>query len=93
MIQRILTFIIVAVLLSWLWCNIDPDKTYHWLGGLWHGMNFLPNLIRSIFMGSLVKAQNCAGGYNFFWWTATILSSIGFITGAGQSIYRKYSDN
>lgn len=87
MIQRILLFIVVAVLLSWLWCNIDPNKTYYWLGGLWHGMNFLPNLIRSLFMDSLIKAQHCSGGYNFFWWTSTIISTFGFVTGIGRSIY------
>ena len=91
MITRLLAFIAAALLLGWLLCDIDPDKTYGWLGGIWHGMWFIPNLIRSIFTDALYKANDYTGGYNFLWWVFTVLSCLGII-GGGTGIANRRND-
>lgn len=65
---------------SWL-CDIDPSRTYHWTGGIWHGLFFLPNLVRSFFTDALFKAENYTVAYNIFWWINAILSSLAIIMG------------
>lgn len=35
---RIFVFIFVSCFIGWLLCDIDPNKTYTWYSGIWHGM-------------------------------------------------------
>ena len=42
---RIFVFIFVSCFIGWLLCDIDPNKTYTWYSGIWHGMFFIPNFI------------------------------------------------
>ena len=56
-----------CLLASWI-CNIDPNETYSWYSGLWHGIFFIPNLIRSWFGDTLYKAELYTSAYNVFWW-------------------------
>lgn len=37
---RIFVFIFVSCFIGWLLCDIDPNKTYTWYSGIWHGMFF-----------------------------------------------------
>ena len=39
---------IACALAAWL-CDIEPDKTYTWYSGIWHGLFCIPNWIRSFF--------------------------------------------
>ena len=84
LIKSVLVFIIIigvevavgCLIASWF-CNINPEKTYSWLGGIWHGLFFIPNLIRSWFTEALFKAEYYTASYNVFWWVFTILSCLG----------------
>lgn len=78
MVLRILITILVYCGAGWLLCNIDPDTTYSWLGGIWHGLFFVPNFLRSIFTDALYKAESYNVAYNIFWWIFTVMSTISF---------------
>lgn len=71
--------IIIYCLIGWLLCDIDPNKEYTWYSGIWHGMFFVINFIRSIFTDALYKAEIYTTGYNVFHWIFSILSVIGCI--------------
>ncbi len=62
--RRILITVIVYCLFAWLLCDIDPNKCYSWLSGIWHGLFFIPNLIRSWFGDSIYKANHYITTYN-----------------------------
>lgn len=53
-------------------CNIDPFETYSWYSGIWHGIFFIPNLVRSWFGDTLYKAELYTTGYNVFWWLTVV---------------------
>ena len=57
---------------------IDPDKTYTWYSGIWHGMFFISNFIRSWFTDVLYKAESYTEAYNVFWWIFNGLSVFSF---------------
>lgn len=80
-IRYIVSYILVSCLVGWLLCNIDPDKTYTWYSGIWHGMFFIPNFIRSWFTDALYKAESYIAAYNVFWWIFTGLSVFSFFFG------------
>ena len=80
-IRYIVLYILVSCLVGWLLCNIDPDKTYTWYSGIWHGMFFIPNFIRSWFTDALYKAESYTEAYNVFWWIFTGLSVFSFFFG------------
>ena len=83
-----LSFLVVAVpycviglYLSTLLCNIDPNTTYSWYSGIWHGLFFLPNLIKSWLYGTLYKAEHYTIAYNIFWWCTVIWNGLFFFIG------------
>ena len=80
-IRYIVLYILVSCLVGWLLCNIDPDKTYTWYSGIWHGMFFISNFIRSWFTDALYKAESYTAAYNVFWWIFTGLSVFSFFFG------------
>lgn len=86
MLSRIVITILVYSIAGWLLCNIDPDKEYIWYSGIWHGLFFVPNLIRSWFTDAIYKAETYTAAYNFFYWVVCIISVLGFLFGGG---YRK----
>ena len=91
MITRILITILVYCFLGWLLCDIDPDKEYTWYSGIWHGMFFVVNLVRSWFTDALYKAEIHTTAYNVFYWIFSILSVLGFLFGgAGSNSRRSY---
>lgn len=60
-----------CLLASWL-CDINPQTTYSWSSGLWHGLFFVPNLVLNLFDGTPYKACLYTGGYNACWWVMTV---------------------
>ncbi len=60
--------VLTCLLAAWL-CDIDPEKTYTWYSGMWHGLFCIPNWIRSFFSDDvLCKANNYTTAYNVWWW-------------------------
>jgi hypothetical protein len=77
MITRILITILVYSFLGWLLCDIDAYTEYTWYSGIWHGMFFIANWIRSWFGDALYKAENYTIAYNVFFWIFSVASVIG----------------
>uniref|UniRef100_UPI003077603C hypothetical protein n=1 Tax=Segatella sp. TaxID=2974253 RepID=UPI003077603C len=48
------------------------NKTYTWYSGIWHGMFFIPNFIRSCIGDALYKANEYTTAYNVWWWITTV---------------------
>lgn len=86
--MRLLITIIVYWFFGWLLCDIDPNETYSWYSGIWHGMFFIPNLIRSIFSDAIFKANFYTTAYNVWWWIFTVISCLGTIFG-GTGVNRR----
>ena len=84
MILRIAITLIVYSLLGWAFCDIDPDKTYSWYSGIWHGLFFVANWIRSWFGDALYKAESYTTAYNVFYWIFSILSVLGLFGGSSR---------
>lgn len=86
---RIVITVLVYMFLGYLFCDINPEKTYYWYSGIWHGLFFIPNLIRSCFYSDvLFKANVYTTAYNIWWWIFTILSVSGFFCGGAGSRQR-----
>lgn len=90
MIIRTLIKILVYCFLGWLLCDIDPDKEYTWYSGIWHGLFFVINFVRSWFTDALYKAETYTTAYNVFYWIFSILSVLGFLFGGYSSSRREY---
>ena len=90
MIKRILITILVCCFLGWLLCDINPEKKYTWYSGIWHGMFFVVNIVRSWFTNALYKAEIYTATYNVFYWIFSILSVLGFLFGGARSTRRDY---
>lgn len=90
MITRILITISVYGLFGWLLCDIEPAKEYSWYSGIWHGMFFVINLVRSWFSDALYKAEGYTSAYNVFYWIFSILSVIGFLFGGAGNSRKSY---
>ncbi len=78
------------IFLAWWLCDIDPDKTYTWYSGIWHGLWFVPNLIRSWFGGAIYKAEHYTAAYNVWWWIFTIRSVWNIFSGSSSEKRRDY---
>lgn len=76
---RILISILVYSFFGWLLCDIDANKEYTWYSGIWHGLFFIANWIRSLFSDALYKAETYTTAYNVFYWIFSIFSVIGFL--------------
>lgn len=62
----------IAIFLARWLCDIDPYTEYTWYSGIWHGLFFLPNLVRSWFGDALYKAEIYTTGYNIWWWITVV---------------------
>lgn len=80
--MRIIFTILIYVFLGWLLCDISPSKEYGWLAGIWHGMFFIVNWIRSWFWDTLYKAEIYTTVYNVLFWIFSTLSVMGLIFGS-----------
>lgn len=90
MIKRILITILVYCFLGWLLCDINSEKEYTWYSGIWHGMFFVVNLVRSWFTNALYKAEIYTATYNVFYWIFNTLSVLGFLFGGTRNTRRDY---
>jgi hypothetical protein len=62
----------LALLIPYYLCRIDPAIDAGWLRGIWHGGNFIGNLILSLFEDRLLQAPLHSAAYSFFWWLSTV---------------------
>lgn len=82
---RLLITILIYCFLGWLLCDINPNETYTWYSGIWQGIFFIPNLIRSWFSDALFKAEHYTAAYNVFYWIFATMSVISLVTGGWTS--------
>lgn len=72
---------LVFCLLSTRISYINPDKTYYWYSGIWHGIFVVPHWIFSWFDEDIYcKAPNSTTAYSIWWWVVsifTVLSTLG----------------
>lgn len=73
----IIVFAVLYYLIAYFFCRINPDVTYSWYSGIWHGIFWVPNLIMSLFSDSIyMKAHLCTIGYNVCYYATIIVVSI-----------------
>lgn len=84
MIRRIVIYILVSCFIGWLFCDINPNKMYTWYSGIWHGIFFIPNFIRSWFTNALYKADYYTSAYNVLWWIFTVSSVLSWLYGSNR---------
>lgn len=76
----LLVFIIVCFL-STVICDINPDVSYTWYSGIWHGLFVVPHWVVSWFSEeTLLKAPIRTSGYTFWWWTIVVIVCLGLLT-------------
>ncbi len=90
MVIRILITILTYCFLGWLLCDIAPEQEYTWYSGIWHGLFFVVNFVRSWFTDALYKAENYTTAYNVFYWIFSILSVLGSLFGSAGGSRRRY---
>ena len=86
---RLIITVLTYMFIGWLLCDIDPDKHYSWYSGIWHGLFFIPNLLRSWFGDALYKATDYTTAYNVWWWITTISSCSSILLGSDPRGFRK----
>ena len=84
MILRLVLTVALACLMSWWLCEIDPAAEYTWYSGIWHGLFFVGNFIRSWFTDALYKAELYTTGYNICHWIWSIFAVIGVLFGGSK---------
>ena len=70
--MRIVFFCLSCCLVGWLFCDIDPNETYTWFSGIWHGIFFPVNFVRSLLTDALYKAEGYTTAYNVFYWIVVL---------------------
>jgi hypothetical protein len=88
--MRFIFIILFYCVVGWLFCDIDPVKEYTWYSGIWHGLFFVVNFVRSWFTDALYKAESYTTAYNIFYWIFSILSVLGFLFGGSSRSSREY---
>lgn len=77
-------------LLSTKICDINPEETYSWYSGIWHGIFVIPHWVVSWFSDDIYcKAPNSTTAYSIFWWFSFIFMGLG-ILGGGNRREREY---
>ena len=78
---RVIIPIAITAVLVYFFFSIEPDKTYTWWQGAFHGAWVVPNWIVSWFKdGYYVKAPMHTAAYNVWWWIFCIWMCLGWIT-------------
>lgn len=44
---KLIGYYLLGMVIAKFFGDIDLEKTYTWYSGIWHGMIFIPNLVRS----------------------------------------------
>lgn len=73
--------ILIGCLISSRICDISSTETYSWYSGIWHGIFFFPNLLRSFFSDALYKAESYTTAYNVWWWIVVVFQCLGLFGG------------
>jgi hypothetical protein len=67
-------------------CYINPNETYSWYSGIWHGLFVIPNWIFSFFSDqTYCKAQKYTFAYIVFWWLSFILVCLSILSSNGKN--------
>ena len=56
-IVALIVFYFFSCFMGWYLCDINPNDTYSWYSGIWHGLFFIPNWLRSWFGDAMYKAN------------------------------------
>ena len=76
-----LTFCLLSTKISY----INPEKTYSWYSGIWHGIFVIPNWVVSWFADDVYcKAPSSTTAYSIWWWISFIFMGLGML-GGGNS--------
>ena len=66
---------------------INPDTTYSWFSGIWHGLFVIPKWIVSWFSDDIYcKAPNSTMAYSVWWWITFIFSTLSILGIGGSEI-------
>lgn len=76
--KKVIAFI-AYIIVGWIFCTINPHDTYSWYSGIWHGVFFLPNILKTIFWGNPYQARFVTSGYIAWYWVCAVLSVMIFI--------------
>ena len=72
-------------------CYINPDKTYTWYSGIWHGIFVIPHWVVSWFSNDIYcKAPNSTTAYSIWWWISFIFLGLSILGGGGSRRQRDY---
>lgn len=73
-------------LLSTKICFINPDKSYTWYSGIWHGLFVIPHWIVSWFSDEIYcKAPNATTAYSIWWWLTFVFSTLSILGGSSRN--------
>jgi hypothetical protein len=76
-----LAFCLLSTKLSY----INPDKTYYWYSGIWHGIFVIPHWVLSWFLDDIYcKAPNSSTAYSIWWWFSFIFFGLGVLGGSSR---------
>lgn len=71
-------------------CYINPDKTYSWYSGIWHGIFVIPNWVMSWFVDDLYcKAPLRTTAYHIWWWISFIFIGLSIFGGGNRQRNRE----
>jgi len=67
-------------------CYINPDKTYTWYSGIWHGIFVIPHWIVSWFSDEIYcKAPNATTAYSIWWWVTFVFTTLSMLGGSSRN--------
>jgi hypothetical protein len=76
-----LTFCLLTTRIAY----INPEKTYNWYSGIWHGIFVIPHWIVSWFSDEIYcKAPNSTIAYSICWWITFIFTGLTFLGGGNR---------
>ncbi len=71
---RLIFGIVIYVFLGWIICQIDAYESYTWYSGIWHGLFFVPNILKNLFWHTPYQAVMCTTSYVVFFRLFSIIS-------------------
>lgn len=71
---RVLFGTVIYILLGWVLCHVDQFESYTWYSGVWHGIFFVPNILKNLIWHEPYKATICTAGYQMAFWTFSLIS-------------------
>ena len=72
-------------LLSTKLCYINPEKSYKWYSGIWHGIFVIPHWVMSWFTDDIYcKAPIRTTAYHIWWWISFIFLGFSILGGGNR---------